>query len=197
MNKVVKGLVKNLSLIVFAIGMIGAFITYDALKERRAADNELMTVAAENAGSSELLGKYVDIQGGFADILATYEYGIGDLGDGEGMLASLFYYPVVLVEGGPPQFIVLSETAPAIGADNAPSRVGILKPQRDIPDKVMDALVADYPETSFVLLDTLYEPTPIMQAYMNFIGFLLLIVATLYAYWRAVREAPKKESAAE
>ncbi len=197
MPKFVKGLLRNLCLIAFAIGMIGAFITYDALKERLGANEELIEVEVENLRSAELMGKYVDVQGGVADILHTYEYGIGDLGDGEGMLASLFYYPVVLTAGGVPQFIVVAENPPDIGADNATSRVGILKAQREIPDKVMDEFAAQYPDTSFVLLDTQYTPTPVMDKYINFGGFLLLILASLFAFSRVVRDAPKQAQPAQ
>ena len=197
MPKIVKGLLKNLSLIAFTIGMIGAFITYDALKERLGANEELIEVDVESVRSAELMGKYVGIQGGVADILQTYEYGIGDLGDGEEMLASLFYYPVVLTVGGAPQFIVVSEEPPALGADDPTSRVGILKTPREIPDKVMDEFAAQYPDTAFVLLDTQYAPTPVMDKYINFGGFLLLILASLFVYWRVVRDAPKKEQPAQ
>lgn len=195
MNKFAKGLIKNLSLIAFTVGMIGAFVTYDALKEQRGANEQLIEVEIENAGSAELVGKYVDIRGGVAEVREVYEYGIGDLGDGEEMLASFFYYPVVLVEGGAPQFIVVADTPPAVGADNPPSRTGILKTQRDIPDKVMDAFAAQYPDTSFALLDTQYTPTPIAEKYINFGGFLLLIVASFLAFRYAIKEAPEKDDA--
>lgn len=193
MNKLAKGLIKNLSLIAFTIGMIGAFVTYDALKEQRGANEDLIQIEIENAGSAELVGKYVDIYGGVPEVGQVYEYGIGDLGDGEGMVASFFYYPVVLTEGGVPQFIVVADTPPAIGADNSVSRVGLLKTYGDIPDKVANEFAVQYPDASFVLLDTQYEPAPIVEKYMNFAGFLLLIVASFLAFRYAVREAPKKE----
>lgn len=197
MHKFAKGLIKNLSLIAFTIGMIGAFITYDALKEQRAANEDLISVEIENVDSPELTGKYVDVQGGFAEAREVYEYGIGDLGDGEGMLASLFYYPVILAEGGVPQFIVVADTPPAIGADNPASRAGILKTHGDIPDKVANVLAVQYPDMSFVLLDRQYTPTPIAEKYINFIGFLLLIVASFLAFRYAIREGPGKEDAAQ
>lgn len=197
MRKFAKGLIKNLSLIAFTIGMIGAFVTYDALKEQRSAGEDLIKVEIENAGSAELVGKYVDIYGGFAEVSEVYEYGIGDLGDGEGMVASLFYYPVVLTEGGAPYFIVVADTPPAIGAENPTSRTGILKTHRDIPDKITNVLAARYPDTSFVLLDTQYMPTSIVDRYINFIGFLLLIVASFFAFRYSIKEAPEKEGASE
>lgn len=197
MHKFAKSLIKNLSLIVFAIGLIGAFISYDALKEQQGANEDLLKVEIENVGSAELIGKYVDIHGGIAEVRETYEYGIGDLGDGEGMLASLFYYPVVLFEGGVPQFIVVAETPPAVGLDDPPGRVGLLKTHRDIPDKIMNVFSGQYPDTSFILLDTQFAPTPIADKYINFIGFLLLISASILAFRYAIREAPKQEDAAE
>jgi len=196
MHKFAKGLIKNLSLLAFTIGMIGAFITYDALKEQRGANQDLIKVEIENAGSAELVGKYVEIHGGTANVLETYEYGIGDLGDGEGMLASLFYYPVILDEGGAPQFIVVSDTPPAIGTDAPPSRVGLLQTHRDIPDKILDVFAEQYPDTSLILLDTQYAPAPIAEKYINFIGFLLLIIASFLAFRWSIREAPKQEDAA-
>lgn len=148
----------------------------------------MINVAIENVGSTEFIGKYVDIQGGIPEIRETYEYGIGDMGDGEEMLASLFYYPVVLIEGGVPQFIVVSEAPPAPGADNPSSRVGLLKTQSDIPDKIMDVYAERYPDTSLILLDTQFTPAPIAEKYINFIAFLLLTGASILGFRYAIRE---------
>lgn len=197
MKKFVKGLVKNLSLLAFTIGMIGGFVAYDELKEQRDANEEVIQVDIENASSSGLVGKYVDIRGGLAEVRETYEYGIGDLGDGQEMLASEFYYPIVLTEGGLPLLIVVADTPPALGGDNPPSRMGIVKSYRDMPEKIADAYADVYPDTSFVLLDTQYRPSPISEKYTNLIGFILLIIASLFAYGYSVRENPRSEDGAE
>ena len=196
MRKFAKGLIKNLALIALMIGMIGGFVAYDELKEQRAANKGVIKIEIDKATTGEFVGKYVDIHGGFAEVRETYEYGIGDLGDGKEMLASEFYYPIVLVEGGSPQFIVVSDAPPAVGGKNPISRTGLLKTHRDIPDKVASAFAVQYPETSFSLLDTLYTPAPLMKMYANLIGFLLIIVASFFAYMWAVRESPKPEEAA-
>ena len=197
MHKFAKALIKNLSLVALTVGMIGGFISYDALKEQRGANKDVIKVEIENAGSVELVGKYVDIHGGFAEVLETYEYGIGDLGEGEEMLASEFYYPVVLIESGIPQYIVVATTPPALGTGDPLSRMGILKTHREIPVKIADMFAAQYPDTSFVLLDTQYTPTPIGEKYLNFIGFLLLIIASFFAFRYSIREAPKQEDGAQ
>lgn len=197
MHKFAKGLIKNLSLIALAIGMIGGFISYDALKEQRAANKDVIKVEIDKTNLDELVGKYLEIHGGVAEVLVTFEYGIGGPGDGEEMLASEFYYPIVLVEGGSPQFLVVADAPPSVSGDNPTSRTGILKTHRDMPDKVAEAFAAAYPDTSFLLLDTQYEPTPIARLYINFIGFLLLVVASFFAFRYAVREAPKPEEGAQ
>ena len=197
MHKFVKGLIKNLSLIALAIGMIGGFISYDDLKEQRAANKDAIKVEIEKAGSGEFEGQYVDIHGGFADILQTYEYGIGDMGEGEEMLASMFYYPIVLTQGGSPQFIVVADSPPALGGDNPPSRTGILKSHSAMPDKVADAFAAQYPNTSFAVLDTQFTPAPIARKYANLIGFILLIIASFFVFRWSIREAPKPEDEAQ
>ncbi|MDJ0710599.1 MAG: hypothetical protein QNJ14_09425 [Woeseiaceae bacterium] len=193
MNKFAKGLLKNLALIALTIGMIGGFVTYDELKEQRAANKDVIKIDIEKASLGEFVGKYVDIHGGYAEIRETYEYGIGDLGDGKEMLASQFYYPIVLVEGGAPQFIVVADAPPAVGGDNPTSRTGILKAHQDIPDKVAGAFAAQYPDVSLALLDTQYTPAPLAKMYANLIGFLLLIVASFFVFRFAVREAPKPQ----
>jgi len=197
MHKFVKGLIKNVSLLVFAIGMIGAFISYDDLKEQRAANKDAIKVEIEKAGSAAFLGKYVDIHGGEAEFLQTYEYGIGDMGEGEEMLASEFYYPIVLTQGGSPQFIVVADSPPALGGDNPPSRTGLLKTHSDMPDKVANAFAAQYPDTSFAVLDTQFTPAPIARKYINFIGFLLLISASFFGFRWSIQEAPKPEDEAQ
>lgn len=196
MKKFVKGLVKNLSLLAFAIGMIGGFVAYDELKEQRGANEEVIKADIEEAGLAGMVGKYVDIHGGLAEVRETYEYGIGDLGDGQEMLASEFYYPIVLTEGGSPEFIVVADTPPDLGGDNPPSRMGIVKSHRDLPEKIAGAYADPYPDTSFVLLDTTYTPTPISEKYTNLVGFILLIIASFLAFRYSIREDPKPEGGA-
>ena len=196
MKKLAKVLVKNLALIAFMVGLIGSFINYDELKEQRAANTDVIKIEIDRAGSREFVGRYVEIQGGIAELRETYEFGIGDMGDGEEMLASEFYYPVVLVEGGAPQFIVVADSPPAFDGNDPTNRTGLLKTHGDIPEKVADAFAAQYPETSFALLNTQYSPEPLANLYVNLIAFVLLVIASLLAYGWAVREAPEPEEAA-
>ena len=196
MKKLAKVLIKNLALIAFAIGLIGSFVNYDELKEQRAANKDVIKIEIDKAGSREFVGKFVEIQGGIAELQETYEFGIGDMGDGNEMLASEFYYPVVLVEGGPPQFIVVADSPPAFDGNDPTNRKGLLKAHGAIPEKVANAFAAQYPETSFAVLDTQYTPEPLANLYVNLVAFVLLVIASFLAYWWAVREAPEPEEAA-
>jgi hypothetical protein len=197
MNKFFKGVIKNLALIALAIGMIGGFVACDELKEQRNANKEVIKLEIEKAGSPGLAGKYVEIEGGFANILETYEWGIGSQADGEEMIVSEYYYPIVQTLDGAPLFIVASEEPPALGGDTPAIRKGLLKPYDDIPKKVAEALAVQYPNTSFVLLDTLYAPAPIMGKYINFFGFWLLVIASFFAFRYSIRETPKPEDGTE
>jgi hypothetical protein len=196
MHKFAKGLIKNVSLIALTIGMIGGFISYDDLKEQRAANKDAIKVEVENAGSSELVGKYVEIHGGVANFLETYEYGIGGPGEAEEMLTSEFYYPIVLTLGGLPQYIVVADSPPDLSAEDPSRRTGLLKAHSDLPEKVADAYAAQYPDTSFAVLDTQFTPAPIARKYINFVAFLLLIIASFFAFRWSIQEPSKPEDEA-
>lgn len=95
MSKFAMGLIKKLSLIAVTNGMIGAFVAYNALKEQRGANEDLIEVEIKNAGLAELVGNYVDTRGSFAEVRV----------DSDQFLKSLIQYglqqrdaPMVLIQ---------------------------------------------------------------------------------------------------
>ncbi len=186
-----KNLIIKLSTWAFLLGLaLSGYGVWEIYKQRNvSATPEVMEIGKVADPQDRLV--YASIQGGAVDYENTYEYSLTTKKDVK--LNTEYFAPVVNTETGKVVYILKLASEPTIAQMALEANfTGLLSSSGDIPEDLRVEFKKEYPEQSFFLLDSTYEPKSIMEKLLDLKIFIILMVGGL-----VIRLALSSKSAPE
>ena len=149
---------------------------WDIYKERGVGTEAIQMSLDSVDGSAESL-VYAQVSGGQLDITNTYEYGLSTKKAGA-KVTSDFYTPVL--NGNSVAYILKTPVAPTLQEmSKVANYSGLLQNKSELPEKILTAYDASFPEGVYSYLDSTYKPQTMLEKLMDLKIYVLLLLGGL------------------